>query len=92
MQDVRASLRPTFERSKMGFMKALKWQFLPAVVCFNLAYLISYLFPFWCFILIVSGLAQVIYGYYNSMSVSHTNQLSVLIFFYVIRFSDLIFV
>ncbi|XP_032796638.2 D-beta-hydroxybutyrate dehydrogenase, mitochondrial [Daphnia magna] len=70
MQDVRASLRPTFERSKMGFMKALKWQFLPAVVCFNLAYLISYLFPFWCFILIVSGLAQVIYGYYNSMSIS----------------------
>lgn len=78
MEDVSRSLHPVFADGKMQLMKIFKWQFLPAVVCFNLAYLISYVFPFWCFILIVSGLAQLIYGYHNSVSVSSTNETSVL--------------
>ena len=57
------------EENKMGILKVLKWQFLPAIACFNIAYLISYIFPFWCLVLIFTGFSQLIYGYYNSISV-----------------------
>jgi hypothetical protein len=59
--------------NKMGYFKVLKWQFLPAVICFNLAYFISYVFPLWCFALVLTGIAQLFYGYYNSISVSFSS-------------------
>lgn len=72
MEDVLGTplAHPIAENKIMGYLKVLKWQFLPAVICFNLAYLISYVFPLWCLALVLTGFAQMFYGFYNSISVS----------------------
>lgn len=51
------------------FAQILKWQLLPAVVCFNLAYFLAS-FPLWCLAFIALGLFRLSCAYYNSLSVS----------------------
>ena len=57
--------------SKMAsLLKVLKWQYFPVFVCFNLSYLLAN-FPLWCLLFLTFGLSQLIYAYYNSLSVNH---------------------